>query len=82
MGPSDRLTILIWFNCVMKLACPGLTAFPLFIPQGLMLLILGPVLDMQVSGKWVWDYEPSVPSMQCLALSCAVAAMVSARPAS
>lgn len=44
-----------------------------------MLLILGPVLDMQVSGKWVWHYEPSVPSMQCLALSCAVAAMVSVR---
>ena len=41
-----------------------------------MLLVVGPFLDKLVVGEWIGDYEVSVPSMQSLALSCAVAALV------
>lgn len=41
-----------------------------------MLLLIGPFLDKLISGKWVWDYELSVPSLACLVLSCTIAAMV------
>jgi len=44
--------------------------------QGLMLIIIGPILDWLITGKWVTQYEASVPAMQCLAVSCAVAALV------
>ncbi len=44
--------------------------------QGLMLLIVGPLLDWYITGKWVLDYRSSPPSLQMLGLSCTVAIMV------
>lgn len=44
--------------------------------QGMILLAVGPFLDHAVSNKWIMNYQVSVPAIQCLALSCAIAALV------
>lgn len=41
-----------------------------------MLLLVGPSIDQLLTGQWVLSYQPSVPALQCLALSCAVAVLV------
>lgn len=49
---------------------------PTYPPQGLLLLIVGPHLDQMMSGRWVLHYHATPSALQCLGLSCAVAALV------
>ncbi|KXZ46534.1 hypothetical protein GPECTOR_42g741 [Gonium pectorale] len=44
--------------------------------QGLMLLVVGPMVDKAVTGEWIGGYETSVPALTCLFWSCAVAVAV------
>jgi solute carrier family 35, member E3 len=44
--------------------------------QGWSLLLVGPIVDRLVGGRWVSAYELSVPALICLCLSCATAVLV------
>lgn len=44
--------------------------------QGIMLLVAGPFIDDLISTRWILNYPVSVPSMNCLLFSCAVAVLV------
>ncbi|KAG1664241.1 hypothetical protein FOA52_003494 [Chlamydomonas sp. UWO 241] len=44
--------------------------------QGLMLLVVGPFLDAQITGKWVLDFHAAPAPMWWLAFSCAVSVLV------
>mmetsp|Transcript_18773 Transcript_18773/g.40376 ORF Transcript_18773/g.40376 Transcript_18773/m.40376 type:complete len:268 (-) Transcript_18773:158-961(-) len=44
--------------------------------QGLLLLVVGPYLDLLISKHWILSYQASVPALVCLAVSCAVAILV------
>lgn len=40
--------------------------------QGVMLLLVGPMVDKAVSGQWVSNYTVTTPAMGCLLLSCLI----------
>lgn len=40
--------------------------------QGVMLLLVGPLVDKAVSGAWVSQYTLTVPGLSCLLLSCLI----------
>lgn len=40
--------------------------------QGVMLLLVGPLVDKAVSGAWVSAYTLTVPGLSCLLLSCLI----------
>ena len=41
--------------------------------QGLILLSLGPFIDEMVTGEWISSWEPNVPALQILGVSCLIA---------
>eukprot|EP00775_Hariotina_reticulata_P007870 gene7870-8066_t len=44
--------------------------------QGLMLVAVGPLIDLAVSSKWIGDYTWTLPAAQQLAVSCFLAVLV------
>lgn len=44
--------------------------------QGMMLMMVGPFVDLFVSHQWVFDYEYNVPVLTAIGLSCVVAVIV------
>jgi solute carrier family 35 protein E3 len=40
--------------------------------QGVMLLVVGPMVDKAVSGQWVHHYTVTTPGLGCLLLSCLI----------
>eukprot|EP00798_Chlamydomonas_sp_ICE-L_P031301 gene31301-6449_t len=44
--------------------------------QGLMLMFVGPFIDLGISEKWIFDYALTMTNLQWLLLSCGVAVLV------
>ena len=46
------------------------------VPQGVMLIVVGPFIDQLITSEWILDFTLKRPAMYCLFASCSVAVLV------